>query len=497
MTGVAILALGGSGCRRSDVPGGLGAESSSAAAFLPKAGERPPNILLVTVDTLRADHLSAWGYGRATSPNLDRLAAEGLRFDQAQSQWPKTGPSFASILTSTYPKDNGIVRQIGIPLPCTFTLLAEVLQRAGYTTHAVVANGAVGREFYFDQGFETFLESWKLPPPEAGSGDADPNGAENVTRLALAAAAKMDPAKPWFLWVHYLDPHAPYIPPREFQARFQNDALFDGTIQVPVTNRRKQELAGIGKGQVIDGETRLAFYVARYDAEISYVDHEIGKLLAGLGEKKLLGDTLTAFTSDHGESLGEHGYYFNHGRFAFQTCLHVPLILHWPGRLKPGVDRAPVQLLHLAPTLLAAAGVKLPEGRWAQGQSLWPRVAKPPEPAANSVVSFSEGGTATNRAWIRVARDQRYTLHFSPHKLEQTWISAEGRPWALFDLESDPGETRNVADLHPAEVERLQEAIGKWWRAPAFPCNTDEGICDESRAVDKETTELLKSLGYL
>jgi len=504
LTGVAVLALGGIGCRRPAASGdslaGQIGDASGAEAFLPKAGARPPNILLVTVDTLRADHLSAWGYGRATSPNLDRLAGEGLRFDQAQSQWPKTGPSFASILTSTYPKDNGIVRQIGIPLPCTFTMLAEVLQRNGYTTHAVVANGAVGREFYFDQGFETFLESWKLPPPAAptaGSDGGDPNGAENVTRLALAAAGKMDPAKPWFLWVHYLDPHAPYIPPAPYQARFQNDTMFDGRIQVPVSNRRKQELAGIGKGQVIDGETRLAFYVARYDAEISYVDHEIGKLLAGLGEKKLLGDTLTAFTSDHGESLGEHGYYFNHGRFAFQTCLHVPLILHWPGRLKPGVDRAPVQLLHLAPTLLAAAGVELPEGRWAQGQSLWPRVAAPPAPEANTVISFSEGGTASNRAWIRVVRDQRFTLHFSPHKLEQSWIGGEGKPWSLFDLNADPGETKNVADLHPADVERLQEAIGKWWRAPAFPCNTDEGVCDESREVDKETTELLKSLGYL
>ena len=121
----------------------------------------------------------------------------------------------------------------------------------------------------------------------------------------------------------------------------------------------------------------------------------------------------------------------------------------------------------------------------------------PPTPAANTVISFSEGGTASNRSWIRVARDQRYTLHFSPHKLEQSWIGGEGKPWSLFDLASDPGETRNVADLHPAEVARLQEAIGKWWRAPAFPCNTDAGACDESRAVDKETTELLRSLGYL
>lgn len=460
--------------------------------FAPPASGRPPNILLITVDTLRADHLSAWGYPRATSPNLDRLAGQGLRFDQAQAQWPKTGPSFASLFTSTYPKDNGIVRQVGAPLSCTFTTLAEVLQRAGYGTHAVVSNGAVGRHLYFDQGFETYLESWKLPPADH---EANPVGAENVTRLAIAAAQKMDPARSWFLWVHYVDPHAPYRPPVAFENRFQNDAHFDGTVLVPVTRRHKQELAGIGRAQVINGEQRLAFYVARYDAEISYVDREIGRLLTSLDEHKLLAGTLTAFTADHGESLGEHDYYFNHGRLGYQTCLHVPLILHWPGHLKPAVDRSPVQLLNLAPTLLAAAGVALPEGRWAQGQSLWPRVADPA--TATTAISFSEAGTATNRNWIRIARDRRFALHFSPNPPEQRWIAGVGRPWALFDLLTDPGETENVADRFPAETARLREAVEKWWLAPAFDCSTDDSTCYESRKVDTETTELLRSLGYL
>ena len=498
--GITLLALGTLtivGCGRSATPhdpppeGRETAPADPATAFPPVSG-RPPNILLITVDTLRADHLSSWGYHRATSPNVDRLAGEGVRFDQAQSQWPKTGPSFASMFTSTYPKDNGIVRQIGTPIPCSFTMLAEVLQRAGYGTHAVVANGAVGSHLFFDQGFETFLESWKLPPSDA---EADPNGAENMTRLALAAAARMDTARPWFLWVHYLDPHAPYRPPGAFQERFQDDAFFDGTEKVAVSNRYKQELAAIGKSQVVDGEKRLDFYVARYDAEISYVDQEIGRLLTGLGERKLLAETLTAFTSDHGESLGEHGYYFNHGRFGFQTCLHVPLILHWPGRLKPAVDRAPVQLLNLAPTLLAAAGVALPEGRWAQGKSLWPRIANPE--TATEAISFSEAGTSSNRSWIKIARDRRFALHFVPSKREQGWIGGAGKPWALFDLTADPGETKNVADLFPEDVARLQEAFGKWWRAPTFDCDTDEATCNESRAMDEATAELLKSLGYL
>ncbi|HBL29596.1 MAG TPA: hypothetical protein DD490_22405, partial [Acidobacteria bacterium] len=140
------------------------------------------NILLITVDTLRADHLSSYGYVRPTSPVLDALAAEGVRFDQAQVQWPKTTPSFASIFTASYPKDNQIVRTAGQPVSCKFSMLAEELKRRGYATAAVVANAAVGSDFYFDQGFDEFIETWKLHESQAG---ADPNRAEAVTNLAI------------------------------------------------------------------------------------------------------------------------------------------------------------------------------------------------------------------------------------------------------------------------------------------------------------------------
>ena len=157
--------------------------------------------------------------------------------------------------------------------------------------------------------------------------------------------------------------------------------------------------------QVLDGEDRLGFYVARYDAEISYVDSEIGKLLDELSARGRMTNTLTAFTSDHGESLGEHGYYFNHGRFGFQTCLRVPLILHWPGKIAAAVDRQPVELVNLAPTLLAAAGFELPEGRWAQGRSLWRRITHRAVDDRERV-AFSEAGIATRRNWLKMAREK-------------------------------------------------------------------------------------------
>ena len=503
-----LLCLAAAGC------GGDG----SAGGGVPKSASRP-NLLLVTVDTLRADHLSSWGYVRETSPRIDRLAAEGLRFDIAQVQWPKTGPSFTSMMTSTYPKDNEVVRQVGIPVPCSYTMLAEALKRSGYATHAVVANGAVGREFYFDQGFDSFEESWKLPPPGAelpeteGSQKrvrseaaeamlrdrehlADPNGAENVTRLALEIEAGLPADKPWFLWVHYLDPHFPYVPPQPFRDRFQGDAHFDGETRIEISDRHQQELAAIGKGQVLDGETRLGFYVARYDAEISYVDSQVGHLLDELTARGRMTNTLTTFTSDHGESLGEHGYYFNHGRFGFQTCLRVPFILHWPGKIAPKVDRQPVELLHLAPTLLAAAGIELQDGRWQQGRTLWPRISNGRLDDRDRI-AFAESGTNARRNWLKMARDERFVLHYIPTRKEQNWVAGADNEFPLFDLSTDPGETRDVSAQHPEVTERLKRQISRWWQADRFACETDAETCDQNRAVDKETTEQLKALGYL
>jgi arylsulfatase A-like enzyme len=224
------------------------------------------NILLITVDTLRADHLSSYGYPRLTSPVLDRLAAEGVRFDRPAVQWPKTGPSFASIFSSTFPKDNGIVRQIGIPVPEELSLLAERLSEAGFATGAVVSNGALGTEFQFDQGFGEYVQTWKVQGVEG-----DPNRAQVVTDEALALAGRIDAARPFFLWVHYLDPHFPYTPPAEYADRFLDDEHFDPSTRVPVDlTSATRQMAAIGRDKVLDGRDELAlmndnvFYIYKW-----------------------------------------------------------------------------------------------------------------------------------------------------------------------------------------------------------------------------------------
>jgi arylsulfatase A-like enzyme len=395
------------------------------------------------------------------------------------------------MFTSTYPKDNHNVRQIGIPLPCTFTTVAERLQRAGYQTAAVVANGALAREFNFDQGFDSYLEAWQEPHPEGG----DPVRAENVTRLAVDLVESIDGERPWFLWVHYIDPHFPYRSPTATD-RFRGDEVHRGDERrIRILDKYSHQMSAIGRRQALDGSDRLADYVARYDAEIAYADEQIGSLLDRLDADGLLAHTLTAFTSDHGESLGEHEYYFDHGRFGFQTCLHVPLVLHWPARIPPRVEEAPVELIDLAPTLLEAAGLLEPGGEWAQGTSLWPvlRGEKVPDSPA-----FAEAGTAIRGQWIKVARDGRFKLHHVRSGGDQRWVGGPGVDLVLYDLVDDPGETTNVASEHPDLARRLKRDLWRWWNRPDFDVHTDEQVeCGAGRDVEADTTEQLRALGYL
>ena len=455
-------------------------------------GARRPDVLLLTIDTLRADHLSAWGYPRETSPHLDRLAAEGVRFANAQAQWPKTAPSFASLFSSTYPKDNGVVRRVGMPISCRLRVLAEEMKALGYQTHAVVANGALAREYFFDQGFDTYVEAWK----DAGPAVPEPTGARRITDLALASVDGLAPDRPAFLWIHYIDPHAPYRPDREWRDRFQGDAHFRAGEVVPVDRRARRRFVGaIGRSQVVDGATDRAFYVARYDAEIRYVDAEVGRLVAGLEERGRWQRMLTVMTSDHGESLGEHRYYFGHGMLAYQTCLHVPLVVRYPGVLAPRVDAAPVELLHVAPTILELVGVPLRDSRWAQGRSLVARMRG--EQSGDGRLAFSEAGYASDRMWLSAVFDGRFKLVVAPSPKDQRKMGRQGHAHTLFDLASDPGELNDASAAHPAELERLRAAHAEWDRAPRFRPERDAEECGGGRDVDRSTVDQLRSLGYL
>jgi arylsulfatase A-like enzyme len=467
---------------------GCGGGKSASA---PTGAQDRPDVLLLTIDTLRADHLSAWGYARPTSPTLDRMASEGTRFAFAQAQRPKTGPSFTSIFTSGYCSDHG-VRRIGQPAACSMRFLAEEMKELGYQTHAVVANAALAREFYFDQGFDTYLETWKVAPRKAG---LDPTGAETVTDFAEAVVEKMPDDRPFFLWVHYVDPHDPYAPPEPYRDLFQGDEHAGPPVEVPVSRRNmRQSWRSIGRRQVLDGRTDLPFYVARYDAEIRYVDAEIARLFDALRRRGAYDGMLTVMTSDHGESLGEHNYWFDHGMFAFQTCLHVPLVVRFPGLARRGVDAGRVELVDLAPTILEVAGKRLRDGTWMRGRSLVPRLRGEGAPARS--FAFAEAGYSSRDGWIRMATDGRFTLHRLLDRADRRRLAHPESEYALFDLAGDPGETRDVADLNPRDLERLRDALGAWERDEPLAMNRERADCGE-RAVASDTEAQLRALGYL
>jgi arylsulfatase A-like enzyme len=397
------------------------------------------------------------------------------------------------MFTATYPKDNGIVRRIGVPLPDEFPMLAELLGQQGYTTHAVVANGAVGSDFNFDQGFDTYVETWKLPALKEGD---DPNGAEAVTRLAKSVADKIPADSPYFLWVHYIDPHFPYSPPGEWADRFQEDEYFDPSRKLRIDwEKTKRDVTAIGRDQVLEGRDDLAFYLARYDAEIAYADSHLGVLREYLESKGMLERTLTVFTSDHGESLGDHEYYFDHGKLGFQTCLRVPLLFHFPGVIEPAVDTDPVELVALMPTLLEIAGLDLEEGRWMQARSLVPRLLGERLEADEPVFAFSEAGYGRNDMWQRIVRDRRYKFVDAQEGAAQHWITgAVGTRHALYDLLEDPEEEVNILQDRLAVAEKLRQVVTRWYETPF---ELVQEAVDESGEMSDATREQLKALGYL
>ena len=286
---------------------------------------KPPDILLISIDTLRADRLGCYGYAAAQTPNIDRLAADGVVFETASSQVPLTLPSHASMLTGLIPPRHGARLNEGNRVPDEVTTLAETLRDQGYQTGAFVAALPMARIGGLDQGFDIYDD--KLPQVRTpGSAVArEERYAEEVLAAARAWLAGTDARRPVFAFVHLYDVHAPYEKP------------------LPGAN------------------------VGSYDGEIAYVDRSLGPFLSSLHEQARWSRLLTVLTADHGEALGEHGEQ-THGLFVYESTLHVPLIFHWPGVIAPRRVRSLVGIIDIPPTILALA--KLPRLPDIDGQSL-------------------------------------------------------------------------------------------------------------------------------
>jgi arylsulfatase A-like enzyme len=458
----AVLAPGA--CRQPPPPG-------PARKAVPASGSGL-SVLLVTIDTLRADHLSAYGYTRRTSPRIDALAAEGTLFEEAYTFWPKTRGSFVALLTGKPPSRTGYSKTHPVLLDLNATL-ASVLQAAGYATTAVVDNPNVAAGLGYSKGFDRYRETWE---EKTLTTEMDRTRAITAEGITILRAAR--PERPFLLWVHYVNPHTPYTPEKPFDTMFADG--FDSGPELPVVAGLH---GGLPKQWAVAGRRRLGYYVAQYDGEIAAVDEEVGQLLAALDSSAVRGRTLVVLTSDHGESLGEHDYYFDHGENVFHPSLRVPLIVKTPGA--PAGRRSPVfaSTLDLVPTILDAVKVSWPADL--MGTSLLDVVEGRGEPRRERLF-------AQNDRNLVAAFDRSFKIIATPEE--------DRRLFALYDRVLDPGETKDVARTRPEdlreqrrELEVYVEASDREWARlrPVVEGRPGEG------KMSPEACERLRALNYV
>jgi arylsulfatase A-like enzyme len=415
-------------------------------ALIVAAALAAPNVVFLSVDTLRADRLGCYGYPLDTTPHIDTFAKGALVFDDCLAEVPLTAPSFGSMLTSRFPRMNGTMRN-GLPLPASVPTVAEQFRAAGYQTFCVQSNWTLKAKLSgLERGFDVYEDHFSTK--RWGVLKAERYGDE-VSDVAIALLEKRDPNKPFFCWIHYSDPHAPY--------RFHD--------QFNPAGKRVTELDEVAQVR------------ARYDSEVAYMDHHLARVLGKVPPE----NTYVLFVADHGESLHEHDY-LGHGRRIYQTCVHVPLMILGPG-VAPGHTGVPARGIDIGVTLLGLAG--LAPARGMLGVDL---IKKPP-PMSRVRVFETYGGAVPKlpgaKALLRARPPMRQGV------VEKGWklILGGERP-ELFHLPDDPMEISNQAKSEPKRVANLKTLIRAWdTEVPKVAAGEAE--------LTEQDFDALKSLGYI
>jgi arylsulfatase A-like enzyme len=443
---------------------------TAAVACRPAPDAPPPNLLLVTFDTTRADHTSVGGYARDTTPRLRRLAEQGANFAIAYSTTASTAPAHASLFTSLYPREHGLDRNSLVLDPDVETL-AELLAARGFQTAGIPSSYVLDSEFGVAQGFERWDDHFELEESMVelrGKDGAERKAsldrrADFTTDRAIAWLGGRETARPFFLFVHYMDPHAPYEPPPPFDARFAGDAV---SQRAPTEVRRKA--------------------VNAYDGEIAYADEQLGRLVDQLDALGLAERTIVVVTADHGEGLQEHGVWL-HTVNVHEEQVRVPLVFRWTGRIAPGrVVSEPVSIVDVVPTLLdlmgLAAGATPPSGR-----SLAAALRDGARVEAGAPVFFQR------RNYERAELVEGLRVLGAQHGVRAgrwKWIEGDrDGTRQLYDLETDEAETLNRALEEPQRAQELAALVAQWRErhAPKF---------EKARPLTPEEVEKLRALGY-
>jgi len=430
-----------------------------------------PNLVLITVDTLRADFLGCYGNNQVRTPNIDNLAKNGVIFANAIAQASLTTPSHASILTGTY------VRTHGSRDNCEFIYdsipsIAEILRNSGYATAAFVSAYPLKANCSgIDRGFEVFNDHFSRLEPcrklmisrlldqlRVTKNDRAEQNAENVNAKALYWLRK-NYRKKFFLWIHYYDPHAPYLPPRRFRAMYSSN--YHGRV-----NGYQYDLQFWQKAISED----ISEMISLYKGEVSYTDEQIGILLSRMERLDLFKNTMIVFTSDHGEGLSEHGHYFDH-RTLYDHDIKVPLILSGKDLLHgERLVNKQVQSIDIMPTILDLLGIPIPKA--IEGASL-------------TNLMF---GKDTNWTEESYSERREYVSIRTPYwKL----IVLEGGIAELYNLERDNRETQNIIDSKNNVASELLEKLNEYKKKE----NREE--TKTKREMTEETKQKLRSLGYI
>jgi arylsulfatase A-like enzyme len=464
----------------------LGAAILHGCGPLPRAPVARPNVLLITVDTLRPDRLGCYGYGRPTSPHIDALARRGVIFRRATTAAGRTVQSFPSILTGVYPMVHGLryEGQSSDILADRLTL-TRLLKDGGYDSFAVTQGLNVGlhRDFdMYDPDIYLDPQGNKIYLPARNDRGASKKA---IQWLRGRAGAR----RPFFLWMRYIAPHWPYDAPAPYTE------MFDPSYRGPHAFN-DERAPGAERGDIVFGLTRLPareveHASAHYDGEVAYSDRAIADLLEAVAGQGLLDRTLVVLTADHGESLGEHDYFFEHGAYLYEPTVRVPLVFVLPGALPAGrIVEAQARTIDIVPTVLELAGLPLPDG--IQGVSLVARARGGREGPAPD--AYSESGRnfypENPRQFIdgvagkwRMLRTDDFKLILIPKNPEPIW--------ELYDLKADPGESRNLYAERPEIAGPLRARL-------LALVDSDPGRNDrDNPPLPPELEESLRSLGYV
>lgn len=405
-----------------------------------------PNVIVISIDTLRADHLGMYGHPLDTSPHLDALTEAGLIFDDMLVEIPLTSPSFASMMSSLNPRITGATRN-GLRLPEEVRTVAQIFQEANYETVSVTSNWTLKKKLSgLDRGFEIYDDDFHKRRWGFIKSERD---ADEVTRIALEIMKNRDTSRPLFAWFHYSDPHAPYKNRRLHRVSKRSDYPDD-------------------KGAKIK---------THYDSEIHFTDAQIKKVLDVLPTE----NTYILFVADHGESIQEHNY-LGHGRRIYNMGLHVPLAIMGPG-IDAGRTDTPARGIDIAPTLLGLAGLSIPDAM--RGSDLLNNT--PPLDRVRVMETY--GGAVPNlkvtKALMAGKPPQRQTV------IHEGWkLILGGDEEELYHLADDPDELLNVIADEPEKADALRALIQDW------EANTEQNLENDAELTDDDI-DALKSLGYV